>query len=102
VRGIRHQQLEGAVAQDVPHRLPVNPGRLHCHVAASRSRQPGQQVLKSRRRGVERAALAADPGVHHDPHAGDDRLLVHIKAGYTLMNDVHPFSSHTDAAGVVT
>jgi hypothetical protein len=27
---------------------------------------------------------------------------VHIKAGYTLMNDVHPFSSHTDAAGVVT
>ena len=39
-------------------------------------------------------------GVHHDPHAGDDRLLVHIEAGYALMNDAHP--SHTDAAGVVT
>ena len=35
VRGIRNQQLEVAVAQDVPHRLPVNPGRLHCHMAAS-------------------------------------------------------------------
>ena len=101
MRGVRHQQLEVAVTEDVPHRLPVNPGRLHGHMAASRGRQPGQQVLKSCRRGVERAALAADLGVHHDAHAGDDRLLVHIEAGYTLMNDVHPFSSHTDAAGVV-
>ena len=28
--------------------------------------------------------------IAYDAHAGDDRLLVHIEAVYTLMNDVHP------------
>ena len=34
---IGHDQFERAIAQDVPHRLPVDPGRLHRHVGAPES-----------------------------------------------------------------
>jgi hypothetical protein len=48
VRRIGHDQLECAVAQDVPHRLPVDPGRLHRHMGAARRRQPAQQRFNGR------------------------------------------------------
>src|SRR5712692_781567 len=37
---IGHDQLEFAVAQDVPDRLPIESGRLHRHIGAPRLRQP--------------------------------------------------------------
>ena len=43
VSGIRQNQLEIAVTQDVPDRLPVNAGCFHGHVGATELRQPCQQ-----------------------------------------------------------
>jgi hypothetical protein len=43
VSGIRQNQFEIAVAQNVPNRLPVNAGRLHGHMGATHLGQPRQQ-----------------------------------------------------------
>jgi hypothetical protein len=44
MRGVRQHQLELAVRQDVPHRLPVDAGRLHGHMGAVVGRQPIAQA----------------------------------------------------------
>jgi hypothetical protein len=38
----------------------------------------------------------------HDPYAGDDRLLVHIKTGDPIMYHIHRFPLSTGAVGVGT
>jgi autotransporter passenger strand-loop-strand repeat protein len=43
VRRIGHDQLEIAVAQDLPDRCPIDPGRLHRDMRAPALRQPRQQ-----------------------------------------------------------
>jgi hypothetical protein len=48
---------------------------------ASQSRQG----KKARGGGVERADFPLDRTVHHVPHAGDHRLLVHIQTGAMWM-----------------
>jgi hypothetical protein len=40
MRGVRQHQLEIPIIQDVPHRLPVDAGRLHRHMGAIVCRQP--------------------------------------------------------------
>jgi hypothetical protein len=40
VGGIRHNEIEITVAQNVPDRLPIDPGRLHGDMGAARRRQP--------------------------------------------------------------
>ena len=102
VRRIGDDQLECAVAQDVPDRLPVDAGRLHRHVRAARCRQPVQQRLKAGRRCLERPALALDLSLRHDPHTGNDLRLVDVQAGNPLMHDFHLSLRHTRTAGVGT
>ena len=38
VRGIGYDQLEGSITQDVPYRLPINPGRFHGDMGTTGSR----------------------------------------------------------------
>jgi hypothetical protein len=102
VRRVGHDQLECAIAQDVPHRLPVDPGRLHRHMRAARCRQPVQQRFEAGRRCLERPALAADLAIRHDAHAGDDHRLVDVEAGNPLMHDFHSSLLHASAAGLGT
>src|SRR5208282_6870092 len=78
-----------AIAQDVPDRLPVNPGRLHRHMRAARRRQPAQQRLKAGCRCLEGPTLAMDRSRRHDPHTGNDHRLVDVQAGNPLMHDFH-------------
>ena len=47
--------------------------------------------LETSRRRVERPAFPSCFAAGHDPYAGDDRLLVHIKAGYPIMYHIHRF-----------
>jgi len=66
-----------AVAQDVPDRLPVDPGRLHRHVVqppAWSTRPAGPTARTSRCRTSGIPGWACRPP---QPHAGDDNLLVH-------------------------
>jgi hypothetical protein len=102
VRRIGQYQFERAVAQDIPHRLPIDPGRFHRHLGTPALGQPAQQRLETGRRRVERPALPSCLAAGHDPDAGDNRLLVHIKTGNPLMYHIHRSSLHTCAAGVGT
>jgi hypothetical protein len=63
-------------------------------------RQPRQQTQKTERRRVECPALPVCLAAGHDPYAGDERLLVHVKTGNPLMDHVHRFPFHVCAAGV--
>ena len=44
--GVGQRQREIAIAQDVPDRLPIDPGRLHHDVRAAFRRQPLRQGKK--------------------------------------------------------
>ena len=79
--GIRQHQLKIAITEDMPDRLPVDAGRLHGHHGTALGCQPVRQGKKARGGGVERADFPLDRTVHHVPHAGDHRLLVHIQTG---------------------
>jgi hypothetical protein len=89
VRRIGHDQLERPLAQDIPHRFPIDPGRFHRHLGTPALRQPAQQRLKTGCRRVECPALPGCLAANHYPYAGDDRLLVHIETGNALMHHVH-------------
>jgi hypothetical protein len=102
VRRIGQYQFERAVAQDIPHRLPIDPGRFHRHMGTPALGQPRQQGHETERRRVECPALPVRLAADHDPYAGDDRLLVHVKTGNPLMHHVHRFPFHACAAGVGT
>src|SRR5262249_35549038 len=47
-------------------------------------------------------ALPRDLAPGHEPHTGDNRRLMHIKTGNSLMHHVHRRSSHASAAGMGT
>ncbi len=89
---IGQNQLELAIAQDVPHGLPIDPGSLHRHMRTSALRQPGQQSLKPRRGGIEGPAVARDLPASNNAHTGDGRLLMNIETGNTLVHYFHRFS----------
>lgn len=104
VLGVGQHQLEGAgLRQNVPHRLPVDPGRLHRHRRDAMARQPLRQGDQARRRRLEGAHLDPDLALLDQPHSGHHRLLVHVEAGATRMQYVHRFApcllSHTHTAG---
>ena len=53
VRSVCQHQLKFAIIQDVPHRLPIDAGRLHGHMRATVDRQPLRQAQKVRRGRLE-------------------------------------------------
>jgi len=81
MRCVRQHQDKVTVAQDMPHRLPVDAGRLHRNVGASWVGEPLRQGEQIPCRRPEGAYLALDRTVHHVPHAGHDRILMNVKAG---------------------
>src|ERR1700741_1925571 len=58
VSGIRQNQLEIAVTQNVPDRLPVNAGWFHGPMGASQLSQPCQQEQQPGRRRLEGSDFA--------------------------------------------
>jgi hypothetical protein len=68
-----------AVSQDVPHRLPIDAGRLHCHMRALIRRQPVAQTDQACCRRLEGADLGGDFVTFRNAQAGNDRKFVHVK-----------------------
>ena len=68
------------VLQQMPHRLPVDAGRLHRDMRAAEGLQPVRQLQQLAGGRPERAYLVR-PRRRHTPHAGDDRVLVHVEPG---------------------
>jgi hypothetical protein len=81
MRGVRQHQRKIAVAQDVPHRLPVDAGRLHRQLRAALVGEPFRQRQQFFRGRLEGPHRVLDGAVRHLPHAGHDRVLVHVEAG---------------------
>jgi hypothetical protein len=77
---IGQYKLPLAVVQDVPDRLPIDPGRLHHDVIDVMAVQPFPQRQQIGRRRLEGPDLLLDTAVPGKPNAGNHRLLVNIKA----------------------
>jgi hypothetical protein len=93
VRRVRQHQDKIAVAQDMPHRLPIDPGRLHRDVGASLAGKPVRQSEQFLGCCLEGAHLALDRTVHHVPYASHDRVLMNVKTGAMRMQNFHRPSS---------
>jgi hypothetical protein len=85
VRRIGQHQLELAVAQDMPYRLPIDAGRLHHHVPHAMAIQPVRKRQQIPRHRLEGSNFAFDLDALHHTHAGHHRVLVNIQACTTLM-----------------
>jgi len=99
MRRIRQHQGKIAIAQDMPHRFPVDAGRLHRDVRASRRGKPvrqGEQILGCRLIGAD---LAPHRAVRHLAHASRNRVLAHVEAGAIGIQNFHATTSRC-AAGV--
>ena len=86
---VRQQQFEFAVAENMPDRLPVHPGRLHDDVGAALRGQPFRQLEKRLRRRLERAHLASSGAVHRRAQARHHRVLMHVETGATRIQNLH-------------
>ena len=103
VRRIGQDEIEVPIAEDAPHRLPIDPRRLHGDVGAPGPRQPGQQVLKTRRRGLKRPTLPLHLAARRHPNRGHDHRLMNIKTGDALEHNVHvdpPFCQRRRRGGL--
>jgi hypothetical protein len=83
VPGIGQYQGKIAVAQNVPNRLPVDPGCLHRHVRDPLAGQPFRQSQEVPCRRLER------PHLHHVTRASHHRLLVDVETGAMRMQHFH-------------
>ncbi len=93
MRRVRQHQGKIAVAEDMPHRLPIDAGRLHRDMGAALLGEPGRQGEQFFGRRLEGAHLAFDRAVGHVAHTGHDRLLVHIQTGAMRVQNFHRSSS---------
>jgi hypothetical protein len=89
VRRVRQHQGEIAVAQDMPHWLPVNAGRLHRDVGAFLGGEPVRQRQQFRGGCLEGAHLAPARAVDDVSHGGHDCVLVHVEAGAMRIQNFH-------------
>ena len=91
--GVRQNQLELAVGQDVPDRLPVNACRFHGNVCRAFIRKPigqGRQFLGCRLEGLD---YSRDLAVSHVTNTGHHRVLMHVQTGAMRVQDFHRSSS---------
>lgn len=89
--GVDQLQLELLLLfHNVPHRFPVDAGRLHGHRIHLTGHEPEPQTLQLTPHGSELLLplLHRLLAVPHK-HAGHDGLLVHIQRTATLMYDSH-------------
>ena len=73
----------------MPDRFPVHARGLHGHMRAVLGCQPIRQGKKASGGGIKRADFPLDRTVHHVPHAGDHRLLMHIQTGAMWIKNFH-------------
>ena len=100
VRRVRQHQLKIAVAQDVPHRLPIDPGRLHRDMGAALGGEPFRQRQQFRRGRLEGPHLSFDRAVHRMPYTRHHRVLVHSKPSATRIQNFHLPSCRSEPPGV--
>jgi len=106
VLGVHQLEVEVAVLQQIPDRLPVLTGRLHHHLDNTVGRQPGRQFLDPRRERRERAQLrpSTPPSGRRSPHTADNLALADIETGASVDHHIHhtaPFEVPEGAAGAV-
>ena len=88
--------------EQLPHRLPIAPGRLHPHPGHPEAGQPlGQQPQPGGRRG-EPAGLGVAPGVAvRHPHTRGHRVLMHVQTRAAFDQRLHLLASSTSAIRIV-
>src|SRR6266498_3930593 len=92
VPGVDQQQLEPALLQHIPDRLPVLPGRLHHHLGDPLVAEPVAQRRKAsaeRLVGADLLAAPAADGASGHAGAGDDLVLTHVKPSAALVDHLH-------------
>ena len=89
MRRIDQDQLEILVRKNVPHRLPVDPGRLHRRACHALRREPLAKRNQLRRRRRKRSYFRFGLGPDHATNTGNHRRLVHVEAGTRLMQQFH-------------
>jgi hypothetical protein len=89
VRGVGEDELERAVAQHLPHRHPVDAGRLHRHHRTPARPQPLEQGQKTVSRRLVRPAFPHRPGPGHRAHVCNDGVLVSVQTGDAIMDHFH-------------
>ena len=89
MRGIRQNQYELAIIEDMPDRFPVHAGRLHGHMRAFVLSQPRRQPQKLGCRGSERTNFPGDLAVTDQPYAGNHRIFVNVETATTRMPQFH-------------
>ena len=97
--GIRQRQIEIAVLQNMPDRLPIDARRLHDDVRAAFRGKPLRQVEKRLRGRFDRSNLALDRAVHHVAQARHHHVLMHIKSGAMRIQNFHVLPPSQRAAG---
>jgi hypothetical protein len=94
MRRVGEDQRERAIRQDVPDRLPIDPGRFHCDVRASVSGKPIGQGEQPGRGSTERPHFGPRLGIGRPSNGRDNAILVHIQTRATWVNDLHDRSPH--------
>ena len=90
VPGVDQQQLQPALLQHIPARLPVLAGRLHHHLGDPVLGEPVGKGLKPRAERLEGAQLlAASPGAIGHAHAGHHLVLADVQPGAALVDHLH-------------
>src|SRR5918996_2453920 len=90
VAGVDQQQLEPAVLQHIPARLPVLAGRLHHHLGDALLGEPVGKGLKIGAEGLEGAHLlaAAARAIRH-ANTGHDLVLADVQPGAVFVDHLH-------------
>lgn len=87
--GIDQHHLAHALEQ-IEHRLPIDPGRLHRRMGAAVRHQPVPQRQQLGGRGAEGARLlVASHPLTRDPQACDYRVFVHVQPAAPLVHLFH-------------
>jgi hypothetical protein len=89
VRRIGPDQRDVAVGEDMPDRLPVDPGRLYSDVRATVLGQPAGQRQQTGRGRIECANIRCSRTSGGDTNGGDHAVFVHIQTSTARIENVH-------------
>jgi hypothetical protein len=78
VGGVGQRQLEFAIGEDMPNRLPINTGGLHDNVSHAVLGQPLRQRQQSLGCGLEGMHLCAYLALSHVTHTGHHGFLMNV------------------------
>ena len=94
VSGVRQNEFESPIAENIPDGLPVNPSRLHGHMAATLLAEPRQQTQQPGRGRLEGFDFPSNPIALSQAHACHYSVLVNVETGATRVNDFRQSSLH--------